>query len=445
LALGDGWYFFERVLRVDPDWGGSEFGSVRRWILRLRRRGSPSTLETYLKLLAWFVEYAGVSPDEFFRLPRGRMEELIQGFCDRYSESGRRAMASNAMKAIRSFLRANRVRVEELELDDNYRWMKRPEYVPTKEEVYRMAAVAGLKWRAIILCLFQSGLRNSALRALTYGMLKDQIEGGITPIRVHVTEELRRILPDACKEGVEYWTFFGREASEALRQYIAYRKETQGGIEDEELLFPSDSRQIPREMRGRVPMDKWSLTKQLKRIARKAGIKGWRHIRAHSLRKTFRAVLDAGYVDGGQMAEDDKEHLMGHKLPGAKAPYHNANVDVLAQRYMKLDWSPRGRSMSKQQIIEALKAFAKTLGVEDLEIKIARMRESRPEIDEVEAIGRIVKSELGIEQMRLETCKRRNSDPKKIIEEEELERCLSEGWDVETVLPSGRILIRRSA
>ncbi len=439
-----GRYFFERVLRLDPDWRSSEFESVRRWILRLGRRGSVSTLRTYFKLLAWFVEYAGMSPDDFLRLPRERMEELIQGFCDRYSELGRKAMASNAMKAIRSFLRANKVRVEELELDDSYRWMKRPEYVPTKEEVYRMASVAGLKWRAIILCLFQSGLRNSALRALTYGMLKDQIESDVIPIRVHITEELRKIIPDACKEGVEYWTFFGREASEALRQYIAYRKEVQGGIEDDELLFPSDSRQIPRELRGKVPMDKWSLTKQLKRIARKAGIKDWRHIRAHSLRKTFRAVLDAGYIDGGQMAEDDKEYLMGHKLPGAKAPYHNANVDVLAQRYMRLDWSPGGRAMSRQQILEALKAFAKTLGVEDLEIKIARMRESDPNIDDVEAIGMIVKSELGIEKMRLEAQKRRNNDPKKIIDEGELEHYLAEGWDVQTVLPSGRILIRRS-
>ena len=37
-----------------------------------------------------------------------------------------------------------------------------------------------------------------------------------------------------------------------------------------------------------------------------------------------------------------------------------------------------------------------------------------------------------------------NSDPKKIIDEGELERHLAEGWDVQTVLPSGRILIRKA-
>jgi|GEM_PF-6202057 len=31
--------------------------------------------------------------------------------------------------------------------------MKRPEYAPNKEEVYKMASVCDLKWRAIILCV----------------------------------------------------------------------------------------------------------------------------------------------------------------------------------------------------------------------------------------------------------------------------------------------------
>jgi hypothetical protein len=83
--------------------------------------------------------------------------------------------------------------VGELDLEDSYRAMKRPEYIPAKEEVYKMASVYGLKWRTVIPCLFQSGLRNSALRALRYGMLRDQIEGGAVPIRVYITGELRGV------------------------------------------------------------------------------------------------------------------------------------------------------------------------------------------------------------------------------------------------------------
>ena len=37
-----------------------------------------------------------------------------------------------------------------------------------------------------------------------------------------------------------------------------------------------------------------------------------------------------------------------------------------------------------------------------------------------------------------------SNDPKKIIDEGELERYLTEGRDVQTVLPSGRILIKKT-
>jgi hypothetical protein len=36
-----------------------------------------------------------------------------------------------------------------------------------------------------------------------------------------------------------------------------------------------------------------------------------------------------------------------------------------------------------------------------------------------------------------------NSDPKKIVGETELEEYLADGWDVQTVLPSGKILIKK--
>ena len=36
-----------------------------------------------------------------------------------------------------------------------------------------------------------------------------------------------------------------------------------------------------------------------------------------------------------------------------------------------------------------------------------------------------------------------SEDPKKIVNEGELENYLTEGWDVQNILPSGRILIKR--
>jgi len=443
--------FFEDLLKLDSEWRTSEYVTVQRWIRKLRRKGSVSTLRAYFKLLAWFVRFTGLSPDEFVKLPKEEIAEKVQGFCDKFSDEGKKSTALNAMKALRSFLKANKFKLEELELDASYRVMKRPEYVPTKEEVYKMASVCDLKWRAIILCLFQSGLRNSALRALTYGMLKDQIESDVIPIKIHVTGELRKVLPDACKEGVDYWTFFGPETCEALRQYINWRREKYGKIGDDELLFPSDSRSLGKQERLRKPMDQWHLTRIVKKAARKAGIERWHDIRAHSLRKTFRAILDAGYVDGGQMAEDDKEYLMGHKLPGAKEPYHNANIDVLAQRYMKLNWTPSSK-MTKETKIEMIKTFAESLGIKEVEIKIQKLREEQPELDEMEALGKIMREELGIKPLEVKTVKHRDKSTdcnggrpyeSKIVSENELLPYLDEGWDIIKEFRDGKIVIRK--
>jgi hypothetical protein len=50
-----------------------------------------------------------------------------------------------------------------------------------------------------------------------------------------------------------------------------------------------------------------------------------------------------------------------------------------------------------------------------------------------------------IRRLALEGYKLRGrSDPKKIVREEELEHYLSEGWEFVSVLPSGRILVRRT-
>jgi hypothetical protein len=54
-----------------------------------------------------------------------------------------------------------------------------------------------------------------------------------------------------------------------------------------------------------------------------------------------------------------------------------------------------------------------------------------------EAMGEIRR--LSLEGYKL----RERNDPKKVIDEVELERYLADEWDVQTVLPSGRILIRR--
>lgn len=464
---------FETVLGLDDSWSASRYASVNRWVKALKRRGDRrATRRTYFKCLSNFLRFLnltaeengelgnkntphnrrdelfnkakrGINPDSLIDLGKREIEQKIQAFCDTYNEEGKARSAHSALNCLRSFFKHNGT--SQLALD-NYQWRKnrRPEYVPTKEETYRMADHCDERGKAVILCTFQSGLRNAALRALKYSDVREQLEAANIPVTIHVDSRLRSRIPEACKEDAEYFTFFGKEATQALREYIQWRIRKYGRIEDDEPLFlPYEAFNFKLGNRH-VHASEDSLERLVKRAAKRAKIKEWQHVRFHSLRKSFRSILDAGYTDGGQMAEDDREYLMGHRLPTQKEPYDNANVAVLAECYTKLKWTVEA-AMTEAAKLDAVKAFAKTLGIENMEIKIAKIRKSVPNLSEEEAVGRVIREGLGIAKLKVETSsKEESSDPKKVVTEKELERYLSNGWDVQTVLPSGKILIKKA-
>ena len=83
------------------------------------------------------------------------------------------------------------------------------------------------------------------------------------------------------------------------------------------------------------------------------------------------------------------------------------------------------------------------LGINDMEVHVVKQRAQG--YDDDASLARTLYGALGIDTMRIDTFtkKEENGDPKKIVAERELERHLAEGWDVQTVLPSGKILIRK--
>jgi hypothetical protein len=102
-----------------------------------------------------------------------------------------------------------------------------------------------------------------------------------------------------------------------------------------------------------------------------------------------------------------------------------------------------------------VKMFAKTLGIEEIEVKIRKMREKDPELDEAEILGKIVREELGIKPLELRKIKLKekseNEDceynPKKfenkIVNENELIQHLNRGWNIVKELKNGKIIIKR--
>jgi hypothetical protein len=91
----------------------------------------------------------------------------------------------------------------------------------------------------------------------------------------------------------------------------------------------------------------------------------------------------------------------------------------------------------KEAKIEALKSIAKSLlGIDLLEVKVAKEKEPERELsrdEEIELFENEIKKMREIEK-----------DPQTIVKEEELEAYLADGWQFVSVLPSQRILIRRT-
>jgi len=343
----------------------SRFESVNRLLRKLSRRSkSEETKRTYLSIIASLCNRLGVSPDDLTKIGMEYVEKALQEWCDELDKWGySRKYINNIIHAVRSFFRASAI---EINVEGYYmpvRYAKRPEYIPTKNEVYAMADCAGsLRDRAIILFLFSTGLRVSTLIALTYGDLKDELEKGYSIIKVPVYPEMKIRVSGACKNNIPYYTFACEEAVKALRLYLRERTERFGFIEPHEPLFCSEYNQISCEERKLKFMTPRQVQRIVKEAAKKAGIVNWMHVTPKSLRKTYESVLRSELLDGGRLDIKTQEFLMGHTLPGSQDTYYDkTKFEQLRLEYARLNFA-RKVVENKFRLLEnaLIKAFEGT-------------------------------------------------------------------------------------
>ncbi len=369
--------------------------NVQKWISKLKEKpGWRATMPGFLRTLHKFSEYYSKSPSELVASALGehaaeQTKELIhaslevrqvaQKFVNELLNSGKRESARYARACLTSFLKANGV---SLHLDPIPKVPKKTEIIPSKEQVYVMADYTrSLRDRAIILCMYQSGLGITALRNLNYGHIREQIEKNKIPIRVHVTSEIGE------KPSLDaYYTFFGVEACEALNSYLNERKRRikrmreQGkkvkGLTPNSPLFVSEGRNVP--FGGRMAIS--SIWRIIKNSAEKAGLRK-ESVWPNCLRKAFEAELDLSPIDW-----DTKQFLMGHPVTEVK---YDANE--VEQKYMLCNFSRI--TLSKLAVI---KEFVRSLGIEKLESKIKNVKAKNPQITEEEALRLLTHTELGV-------------------------------------------------
>ena len=258
---------------------------------------------------------------------------LVRRVANWYLQQGKGVWAKQISITMKGFLEAHD---RSLDLKRSERMRSPPkkkviiEHVPTKGEVFQMAESSGsLRNKAIILALFQSGVRASCLCNWTYGLMADQLFPDLkTPVRIRVTPNLDTKLN---LYGLSYYlTGLGPDAAHAVRSYIEARIRLGWIPTAHDSIFVSDEHNgqgntIKRENVWRI----------VKISARRSGLRP-ESVWVHCLRKSFRKILNAT----PQIDEDTKEALMGHKLPGSRGnyfDYHDEN-EVMA-KYSQANFS----------------------------------------------------------------------------------------------------------
>lgn len=436
----------------------SEYISVQNVLKHLQRKamgyGTPSysTVGLYVAIMAQFCRFTGKNPDQLVALAKDELEVLIHSYLDQSLAKG---LSRKTVKTRRSFLllhfKKNGFKGERALDIEVYsvpaRYRKAPEHIPNSEEILRMAdAAVSVRDRAMILCLYTSGLRDSTIRALRYKDVKDDLNSDT--ILVPVYPEMKKVLDKACKNSIPYFTFFDALSTEALRSYLRDRERRFGPMGDEEVLFPpgAGASHLARYRSRLKPLGDADLNRVIKKAAQNAGIKEWKAIHPHALRKSFEEGVRRRRPDGTMMGEKDQEFLMGHILPGSQDPYYGSGISVqgstinfsrevantLREEYRMLQFFPERNLISRDETLAIFNGkFLKMSNWTDKEIEALGDLSALEESKLQELLDQRNMQKLGL-----------NGNKQKVVQMSEVKKFIEDGWEYLSTLPSGEAIVR---
>lgn len=189
--------------------------------------------------------------------------------------------------------------------------------------------------KALILCMFQSGLAVNEICMLNYGDIQEEFEGGVSPICLKLVRK---------KTAVEFKSFFGRDAVKYLRLYLATRND----LNPDSPLFTKQ-----RARGGEVRISTAAIIQSFSEIAKELPfIKqkgGYNPARPHSLRAGFNSQL-IGKIDATL-----REFWMGHTIGGVARAYLNMPTEELRKLYMTAEQYLKIETTSRDELDEQAK------------------------------------------------------------------------------------------
>lgn len=341
----------------------TSFPSVQRWFEKLEENSAlplsndSSTVRHYLGYLIKFCRWLGKSPDEIIKERLNdkksddvdiieRYDRLVRLFSRGYKKRGKAVAGRESTVALKSFFAKNSV---PLSVKSPRKIVEKERSRLTIEEIKQLLRFCDIREKAIILLELQTGARPKSFLLMKYGDIKMDFESGKLPIKVSFS------IFDVKGQYAPYTTFFGKDAYQALKDYLKLRELKGEKITDQSPLIRKVNTYAPETYAGLA-----KVCKKLTNLAQKLGIN--KKITPVTFRRTFQTIMEQ------HMPVNWVDRLMGHvRFRGIQGEaYSQPTMEELSEAYKRAEpyISVSDTNSSTNIGGEVLNVLAKIFGVD---------------------------------------------------------------------------------
>jgi len=174
--------------------------------------------------------------------------------------------------------------------------------------------------RALVLFHFQGGLDVSTLCSLDYGDVKEGLEKNEHPLKIE---------PTRVKTSVEFYTFIGKDAIDALKAYLADMRSRGVEFTDKTPLFLQEQ--------GKSRLRTHNIQTMMKDLAVRAGFvteenngNSFNPLGTHSLRESFGSLM----INSG-VPDTIVDFWLGHDIGEMAKAYKTTQFESLKKMYLE--------------------------------------------------------------------------------------------------------------
>jgi hypothetical protein len=411
--------------------------SVKRWYDNVAR-GSRVTADVYLRRLGNFCHSLNITPSELLLLKERDIYNILLDTVSKMEKKGHAgSYIQSTLKAVKSWLSHNRVevrgRIKIKGMQDTP--TLKDERVPTRDELRRIFLAGDKKARVASVLIAHCGLRTKTVgnyrgdEGLRIKDLPEIVVKGETvefekvPTMVIVRKELS-------KSRHQYFTFISEEGCEYLKNYLESR------IRQGEIIEAESAVVTPKQgMKSFITAT--NIGDVVRKSIRSAGFR-WR---PYVLRAYFDTQLMLA-ESKGLVLRDYRQFWMGHtgdienRYTTNKCKIPESVIEDMREAYRRSQEYLQTTKVEETGEERLRQAFRKQLllvaGFNETELE--KMDSSSISDEELQTIIR--EKLLGTET--------RDCQKQKVVNVEEVESYLAQGWECIANLPNKKVLIKMS-